>query len=224
MDTTPHIIGRYGDLVAVFKPAGWRVHPAGDPEYTDLTVWLAEQDLPPDIAPAHRIDQGTSGIVLCGVDAAARRRVGEQFAAGEVSKTYLCLVHGAIRPKGAVRRALQDGRRGRKLAAETRYRRLELFERWALVEARPITGRKHQIRRHLQGLGHHIVGDERYGPKRFKSVPFFPGRMWLHATRLSLIDGPTIECPLPDVLEAHLTALREREALRGQEAEPLSTT
>ena len=103
---------------------------------------------------------------------------------------------------------VRAGRRGRPLPAVTRYRHREALGGFSLVEARPETGRKHQIRRHLHGIGHPIVGDERYRPRRFKAVPGYPGRLWLHAAALELPDGHTIVAPLPPALMDHLDRLR----------------
>ena len=142
---------------------------------------MAHGGAPSDLAPVHRLDRETSGVLLCASDPALRAELGAFFASGRVEKRYRALVHGRTHAKGIVRRALADGRRGRPLPAVTRYRRLEALGRVTLIEARPETGRKHQIRRHLAGVGHFVVGDERYPPRRFSGVPGFPGRLWLHA-------------------------------------------
>ena len=81
---------------------------------------------------------------------------------------------------------------------------MEWIGAFTLIEARPATGRKHQIRRHLHGLGHPIVGDERYPLPRFRAVPGFPGRLWLHALGVMLPDETILQDPLPPELEAHL--------------------
>ena len=70
---------------------------------------------------------------------------------------------------------------------------------------------KHQVRRHLAGIGHPIVGDTRHNKGRVVRVPAYPDRLWLHAARLEVPfgEGRVIEAPLPPELEATLTALRE---------------
>ena len=75
-----------------------------------------------------------------------------------------------------------------------------------LLELRLITGRKHQLRRHLAQAGMPIVGDKRYGPKRPLRVPGFPGRLWLHAHTLT-IGEKVITAELPPALETHRNAL-----------------
>ncbi len=196
-----------GGLFAVHKPAGWRVHPANDDGTPDLVAWLATQGRSM-ARPAHRIDAAASGIVLCGQTPAARARAGAWFTENQVHKVYLALVLGCTRKKGTIRRALADGRRGRKLDAVTHYRCVEQLGQVSLLAVQIETGRKHQIRRHLQGLGHSIVGDDRYRPKRFVSVPGFPGRLWLHARVLQLPGADPIEDPLPTELLDHLEVLR----------------
>jgi 23S rRNA-/tRNA-specific pseudouridylate synthase len=204
---TPTLLLVRDDLVAVDKPSGWLVHPAGT-EAPDLLAWLADQDVPAGLAPVHRLDRGTSGITLFAPPAALPAFT-ERFAQGEVSKRYDALVFGATRPKGTVRRKLADGRRGKPVEAVTRYRTVEQLPRCSLLSVRPQTGRKHQIRRHLQGIGHAIVGDERYPPRGKRTVPAFPGRLWLHAASLQL-DDLHLEAPLPEALRDHLAVLRER--------------
>ena len=108
--------------------------------------------------------------------------------------------------EGIIRRPLSYGR-GRTQPAVTRYRCLAVHGRFSYLEVRPETGRKHQIRRHLHGIGHPLVGDTRYRPRRFRAVPGFPGRIWLHALRLELPDGRHFEAPLPPELSAHLEVL-----------------
>lgn len=207
----PSIIGSIDGLWAVSKPAGVRVHPADDDGVPDLIAWLAAQpELPSGLVPVHRLDAQTSGVVLCAASPARRREASQWFADGRVSKAYLTLVYGNTRKNGVIQRPLQDARRKRQLKARTRYRRRELLGRLSLLEVWPETGRKHQIRRHLHGIGHPIVGDDRYRPRRKQSVPAFPGRLWLHAALLVLPDGTTVTAPLPEALLDHLDALRQR--------------
>jgi 23S rRNA-/tRNA-specific pseudouridylate synthase len=196
-------------LYAVHKPAGWRVHPA-DPDGTDdLVTWLARQPtLPPGTAPVHRVDADASGLVLCAGSPEARRTASAWFAGTELQKVYLALVHGRTHKKGVIHRPLQDGRRGRPLTATTRYKRLEWIGAFTLLAVSIETGRKHQIRRHLQSIGHALVGDTRYPPPRFRPVPGFLPRLWLHARALVLPDGTSIEDPLPDELLKQLELLR----------------
>lgn len=202
-DIQPALLDVRDTLVVVDKPTGWVVHPAGQPDVPDVLGWLASQEVPADLVPVHRLDRGTSGVVLF----APKAHVDAwSFETHTVEKAYLTLVHGHTRPKGTIRRKLQDGRRGKPLEAVTRYKTLGTGPRCALVAVRPETGRKHQIRRHLQGIGHAVVGDERYRQRGKPSIRAFPGRLWLHAQRLTIGES-TFTAPLPPRLTAHLEAL-----------------
>lgn len=155
----------------------------------------------------HRLDRETSGLVLFARSAAVRDRL--QAGWRGVTKTYLAVVEGVPRPaEGEVRNFLAEGRDlrvragggGRAQWAVTRYRVVAAHGRYALVEVGLGTGRKHQIRVHLAGLGCPVVGDEVYG-----AVSDPAGRLGLHAWRLALRHPVTgvlleLESPLPAVL------------------------
>lgn len=204
---TPEVIANVDGLWVVSKPAGWVVHPAGIPEQLDLLTWARAQGAAATVAALHRLDLETSGIVLLADDPGAHFALMKAFEAGEVEKTYLALVYGVPRAEGTINTHLDDERRGKKLAASTGYRVVETFEGLSLVEVKPHTGRKHQIRRHFQGIGFSLVGDQRYKPRKKMKVPGYPHRLWLHAARLAW-NGVAFECPLPAELEAHLAFLR----------------
>ena len=206
MQDQPRVLLVHDGLIAVHKPSGLRTHQADDDGQPDLVGWLAQVD--PALRPMHRLDLETSGVVLCAASPAKRAQVSRWFSEGAVEKHYLALVHGITPRKSRVALPLADARRGRELRAVTLYRRLEWLDRFTLLEVHPETGRKHQIRRHLQAKGHAVVGDRRYKQEPFRKVPAFPGRLWLHAARLVLPDGTLIEDPLPPELEAHLVVLR----------------
>lgn len=201
---TPRLIARSEGVTALFKPAGLPVH--GE---RSLLTWAARYGYA-DLAPIHRLDAGTSGVVLCAADPKVRAEVSAHFAEGAVQKSYLTLVQGKPNKKGIIRRALRDARRKRNLAAVSRYRTLERHKRTALLRVRPETGRKHQIRRHLAGIGLPVIGDERYG--KGARVPAFPGRLWLHAERIELPDGRAFSAALAWELADHLVALRQGSA------------
>lgn len=206
-----HLLTRKGDLWVFNKPAGMLVHPARHDQrepLPDLMAWaVAEADAPEGIAPCHRLDLHTSGVLLASPDPEIRGAIGAMFAASEVTKKYKALVYGRAHKKGIVRRKLADGRRGRPLPAVTRFRLDTWLGPLSLLTVRPETGRKHQIRRHLQSVGHAVVGDDRYPPKRRMKVPSFPGRLWLHANELQLPDGRRFRAPLPPELDEHLQLL-----------------
>jgi len=204
----PRLIVQENGLWVLHKPSGFAVHRTGDEDIPDLQRWAAAAlGTPEPLSPIHRLDRDTSGVVLFAADPERLREGGTWFAEGLVKKRYLALVYGRARNKGIIRRPLQDSRRGRRLDALTRYRRLESYGAFSYLEVRPETGRQHQIRKHLTGIGHAIVGDTRYRAKRFRAVPGFPGRLWLHAAAIELPGGQRYESALPPELVAHLEHL-----------------
>ena len=114
--------------------------------------WAIENlDAPPGLSPIHRLDRETSGIVLCAGNPKVLARYGQLFARGKVIKRYRALVHGRTHVKGVIRRPLKDPNGDKMQEAITRFRKLAWYGPTTYIEARPETGRRHQIRRHLQG-------------------------------------------------------------------------
>lgn len=159
----------------------------------------------------HRLDIGTSGLVVLARDAEMHRQVAQAFAERRVDKTYLALVWGRPRPRGGrFEEALGPDRQDRRRMlvdpegrpAVTRYRNLAIARHVTLVELEPETGRTHQIRVHLAHAGHPIVGDDLYGGPRHRGVrdpalrdALAPAHTLLHAVRLRL-PAPPLEAPL----------------------------
>jgi len=223
MIASPAVVAMEQGLVVVDKPAGVRTDGSDRPGIPDLPGWLdAQHDVPSGTRPAHRLDLGASGLVLCAADSQLRAHIGAALGDGSIQKTYLAVVFGRTRKKGTIRRKLQDNRRKRPLAAITRYRTLEHLGPVSLIAIRIETGRKHQIRRHMEGIGHPLVGDQRYRGRRKHPLHGAPNRIWLHARALvvpgNVAGDPTaaelvFEAPLPPELLEHLSALRT--ALEG---------
>jgi len=212
----PRLITCDGDLWVLDKPSGFAVHAVAGATAPDLMAWArGSLGAPAGLAPIHRLDLDASGLVLCAADSSLRGELGRWFADGEVHKEYMALAWGRVHKKGTIRRQLKDPRRRRFLPAVTRYQCLEWLGGFSLLALTPETGRRHQLRRHLHGIGHALVGDRRYRPRRFRAVPGFPGRLWLHAVRLALPDGRSYEAPLPAELERHLVVLREGQMASG---------
>ncbi|HLQ39328.1 MAG TPA: RluA family pseudouridine synthase [Planctomycetota bacterium] len=170
-------------MVAVDKPAGLAVHPAGRRREGTLIHALHRRYRRPgdplhDVVPRllHRIDVETSGVVVIGLDDEFQHLVGRQFEDRQVHKTYVAVVHGRPDPasgaillpigpdrSSAVRLKQQARRDGTGLPSRTHYRTLRSNARYSLVELQPETGRTHQLRVHLAAIGCPLVGDKLYG-------------------------------------------------------------
>lgn len=202
----PDLLVESRDLLVVNKPAGWLVHAVGT-QAPDLVSWASAQGLG-RVRPAHRLDLDTSGVVLLARNVATAGALGTALAEGRVEKRYLGLVFESPTDEGVIDVPLVDARRGRPLPTRTEWRVAERLGRFTLLELHPMTGRKHQLRRHLHGAGHPLVGDVLYPMKPFRKVPGFPHRLWLHAASLTLPDGRVFTAPLPSELAEHLVLLR----------------
>jgi RluA family pseudouridine synthase len=221
--------------VAVDKPAGITVHNQPGRDLCAMVSALIEKepgiqrqmDTDPDfgIHSVHRLDKDTSGVILLAGNPKTFRFFSEQFETRQVKKRYVAVLHGRLEnPKGddswgTWRWPLAKtagGRRhprgdGRRLPSETRFRILRRSSRYTLVEMEPLTGRKHQIRRHAKISGHPVVGDVRYGSTRSvnylrRNLAF--DRLALHARALTLHlqegkDPETLETPeIPQTMTA----------------------
>lgn len=228
-------------ILVVDKPAGMVVHPAaGNPRGTLVnalqfhcgSLSAVGGVMRPGIV--HRLDKGTSGLMVVAKSDEAHQRLSEQFKKRQVSKLYTALVHGSPKQdEGAVDAAVgrhpverkkmsTASRRGK--PALTRWRVLERYGAFTLLEARIETGRTHQIRVHLGSLGHPVAGDSVYGgakrviePPALRAVLKKLARQALHASRLSFrhpVTGRemTFESPLPEDMAEVIRFLRERAA------------
>ncbi|MDF1590344.1 MAG: RNA pseudouridine synthase [Desulfobacterales bacterium] len=206
--------------LAANKPAGVTVHNAPGRDICSLVSAFIQRepaasgqmDMDPDfgVNPVHRLDKETSGIILLAVTPAAFRFFSEQFESRQVKKQYVAILHGRLEtpqlndPWGTWRRKLAKTAGGRlspegagqRQNAETRYRVLECSAHYTMVEIEPLTGRRHQIRRHAKLAGHPVVGDSRYGSRRaasYLSRNFAFHRLALHAHALTLrLPGDTV--------------------------------
>lgn len=201
-------------LVVVAKPSGIAVH-RGLARERLVLVDVAEQRLGRPVFPVHRLDRGTSGALILPLSSDAARLLQRQFEAGTVDKRYLALVRGIPPEEGVIDSPVPRALDGPRVPAITAFRRLATWERYALVEAHPRTGRLHQIRRHLKHIGHPLIGDVRYGKgehNRFFRARFGLHRLGLHATSIAFehpFSGERllVSAPLPPDLEATFRAM-----------------
>lgn len=213
MDDTLPLLHLDADLVAIDKPAGLLVHPSALDAHEERTALkLLRGQLGSRVWPLHRLDKATSGVLLFARHAEAARKWGSAFEQGRVAKRYLALVRGWPPEAGEIDHPLaRDPERPSagqpRLQAVTRFRRLACFEwpfgdgrhassRYALVEVEPLTGRRHQIRRHFKHIAHPLVGDTTHGKgahNRAVAAWLGSARLWLHAHGCEL---PRPEGPL----------------------------
>ncbi len=209
------------NFLAVDKPAGLLVHPIAASREPTLVDWLKKRypeitkvGDDPGTRPGivHRLDRDTSGIMLIARNQKYFEYLKNLFSAGgeisplrggqpQIKKTYRALVHGRLTPKkgkiekdiliksGSIKRTVFKGRGER--TAVTEYRVLKYLNGFSWVEVMPLTGRTHQIRVHLASIGHPVVGDKLYTPKKYKAVrqPYI-GRQMLHASSLEFSPAP----------------------------------
>lgn len=229
------IIHRDDDLVAIHKPSGLLVHRSPIAARDEIfALQLLRDQLGQRVHPVHRLDRGTSGVLLFALGRAVAAAIGEQFRANAVVRHYLAVVRGHPPLSGCIDHPLQrrldeverrlgrgSGGRGRGAddtvadegpedtagdsasraqTARTHFRRLASIElpwqvdrypssRYALLELCPLTGRRHQLRRHLKHLSHPIIGDATYGKGRHNRMfaeQLGSTRLLLACTRLQL--------------------------------------
>ncbi len=197
-------------FVAVNKPAGLLVHRSDlDRHETEFALQMVRDQVGRHVYPVHRLDRPTSGVLLFALSPEAARRAGESFESETILKTYLAVVRGFAQEGAVIDYPLQElpdrfevKRDNENLDAKeavTAFRRLAMVElpiplgrfptvRYSLLEVRPRSGRRHQIRRHLKHVFHPIIGDTTYGEGRHNRLfrdGLFCSRMLLHAAELS---------------------------------------
>jgi 23S rRNA pseudouridine1911/1915/1917 synthase len=231
------IVFQDADLVVLDKPAGMVVHPAAGHGGGTLVNALLHHvkdlsgvggELRPGIV--HRLDRGTSGLMVVAKNDRTHQELSRQFADREVEKDYIALVWGVVhagrRIDAAIGRDPNDRqkmstRARRARSAVTRIAAATHFKGVTLLKVAIATGRTHQIRVHLSAIGHPIVGDQTYGGVRRRVAANVRAvqrleRPFLHAARLVFhhpADGRRVEfeSPLPPELQEVLDDIRERE-------------
>lgn len=182
------ILYRDEHIVVIDKPPGLLVHRSEiDRHETRFAIQILRDQIGQRVWPAHRLDRGTSGVLLFALNSATASRLGQQFEKGSVDKRYWAIVRGFPAEHGSIDHPLSRQRDAYEFQGEassneaqealTRFRKLAEVElpvavdrypssRYALLELEPVTGRRHQIRRHLKHISHPIIGDATYGKGR----------------------------------------------------------
>ena len=231
------ILYRDADVIVVDKPAGMVVHPAAGHESGTLVNALMHHvpdlsgiggELRPGIV--HRLDKGTSGVMVVAKNDAAHDALSRQFHDREVDKEYIALVWGVVQAGRRIdlpigrdpnNRQKMSARARRSRTAVTRITKADHLHGVTLCQVAIATGRTHQIRVHLSAIGHPIVGDATYGGTRKRvAADLLPvqrlERPFLHAFRLTFThptDGRRMQfdAPLAPDLQALLDELRDKQ-------------
>jgi len=218
------ILYRDEQIVVIDKPPGLLVHRSEiDRHETRFAIQILRDQIGQHVWPAHRLDRGTSGVLLFGLSKEIAGQLGRQFETGTVEKHYLAVVRGYPPASGSIAHALSRQRDAYEFqgehssteaqAALTHFRKLAEIElpvavdrypcsRYALLALEPVTGRRHQIRRHLKHIAHPIIGDATYGKGRHNR--YFAEQLDCHRLLLACI-GMAFNHPL-DGRRVHIKA------------------
>ena len=206
--------------MAVNKPSGLLVHRSEiDRHETRFALQLVRDQIGQKVYPVHRIDKPTSGVLLFALNSQTARQIGQQIENHQIQKRYHAVVRGYAPARGEIDHPLKEeldkysDRKARSdkspQSAQTEFNSLATVElpveiegfaqsRYSLVECLPLTGRKHQIRRHMKHIGHPIIGDAKHGRgrhNRYFKEHLCAGRLLLHASQLTL-QHPITASPL----------------------------
>lgn len=229
----PTILYEDKDIVAINKPAGLVVHSDGRTKESSVSDWFVSK-FPEAVevgepvgevarpGVVHRIDRETSGVLLLAKTKEGHECLKEQFQNREIDKIYHVFIHGNLKENhGTInlpigksssdfrKRSAERGAKGDRKEATTHFQVLKRFEEGTFVEARPKTGRTHQIRVHFKALHHPVLGDSLYGAKKPLLLGF--NRVALHAREISFTDTSgkrhTVKAPYPKDFEEALATI-----------------
>jgi tRNA pseudouridine65 synthase len=205
-------------IVAVNKPAGMLVHRTYlDPDSEVFAVQIVRDQIGRWVYPVHRLDKPTSGVLLFGLTPDIARIISQGIDELAFHKTYLAVLRGYCPESGEIDYDLPVGRQGNPGKSLTRFTRLATAElnhpvgifqtaRYSLVSAEPVTGRRHQLRRHFKHIFYNIIGDTQFGDRahnRFFRDQLGIGNLFLHSALLEVkhpVSGETliISADLPE--------------------------
>jgi len=207
------ILHRDPRCVVVDKPSGIATHRGWD-DSDDALLQVVRDAVNAYVYPIHRLDRGASGIVLFALDKDAARAFSDAWPLAD--KRYLAITRGHPAEHVVLDHAIPKAPGEPRVPAVTEFWRRDTFGRYALVEARPRTGRLHQIRRHLKHLSCPLIGDVRYGKgehNRLWRDQFGLHRLALHATSLTVPHPEggelAVSCPLAPDLAAAMAAAKQ---------------
>jgi len=206
-------------LVVINKPTALLVHKSMiDRHEIYFAMKMLRDQIGAWVYPIHRLDKPTSGVLVFALDSHTAKLMSQQFQNGNIQKKYIAVVRGYIEEEGFIDYALsvkldkiadKDASKIPKEAqpAQTYFKKIAQVEipfavgkyektRYSLVSLEPKTGRKHQLRRHMKHLSHHILGDTKYGRGEHNKLirkEFNCNRLLLHALSLNMIHPYTQE-------------------------------
>lgn len=206
------------NILVINKPASLAVHPSGSIKSGTLAnavaYYFTKIGLKAKVRPVNRLDYGTSGLIIFAKNAPTQTLLSEEIKQGRIGRIYYALVNGVVKDDhGVIDLAISEGNGGRKVApagktALTEYQTLKKFDNASLLEIHLHTGRTHQIRIHLNAIGHPIYGDRQYGVK----TPLIK-RPALHAGKLvfqnSAFNLPELQAVWPEDFQNLLEFLEE---------------
>ena len=230
MDVKEFVIYEDENLLIINKPRGMLVQSDGS-DTPSLDLLLKDIYKSSHIAPVHRLDRDTSGLVIFGKNEASLKELSNLFVNKEqIEKHYITLVSGHLDQEGEINAPIRKNFQQRKMVvaplksgakeAITRFKVIKEFNEYSLVDVNLITGRTHQIRVHMSYIRHHVVGDSKYGDYKvnnyFKKEFNFAGQ-FLHAQKiefkaikgmLSYLSSKVFEAKMPPELEEILSKLQ----------------
>jgi len=199
-------------IVAINKPSGLLVHKSHiDKHETRFALQELRDQIGQYVYPVHRLDKPTSGVLLFGLSKDVAQKLSEAFRKNEIKKEYIAVVRGYVEEEGTIDHPLKQmldtkvqkevGITKEEQEAQTAYKRVATIElpyavgryaqsRYSLVCLKPQTGRKHQLRRHMKHIHHHMIGDTKHGRGEHNTLfreKFECHRLLLHAYKLSLV-------------------------------------
>ncbi len=179
---SPHLLYEDENVAAFYKPSGMHVHPHENPLHrvhrSQILLYQARDMLNQYVFPVHRLDAGTSGVILFALNKEAARELAQKFQSHDLQKTYEVVVRGIVPEAGKIDLPLELDSTNELVPALTEFERLATLElpvavgkrnptaRYSLVRSFPRSGRFHQIRRHFNRKSHPVIGDAAHGDSK----------------------------------------------------------